>query len=102
LDRRSVAEAFGELALDDRRLPARDPLADDERRDRLVRGVEAHRSEELVLPLEPAHDRVALTDCGPAGAVVIQRQGARGLPEARRQQLLRSIGTSPDDAIGVL
>ena len=77
-----VAVCLGQPILDDARLAHRDALADDERSRRLVRRVEADRSEPVVLRLERAEHRVPLTDRLPAGSVVIERQRASGL--ARR------------------
>jgi len=87
LDR--VAVRLGQPVLDDARLAHGDALTDDERRGRLIRGVEADRSEPVVLRLERTEDRVALTDGLPAGTVLIERQRAGRLAPGR----LRVVGS---------
>src|SRR5207342_1139944 len=86
-----IAGQLGEPRLDPRRLGPGDPLSDHERGRRLVRRVEADRSEVTMVALESADDRVPLTDGGPAGPVAIERDrperlGERGARVAGRDE----------------
>jgi len=91
----------GQPALDLGALAHRDALPDHEVGGGLVRGVEADRSQVLVLRLEGSDDRVALPDPWPARAVVVKRQRPSRL-RLYLLDLVRSCDVALDEAISVL
>jgi hypothetical protein len=99
VDRRPIARGLPEPLLDPRALAHRDPLPDDERHCRLVRRVEADRPKVAVLLLKPADDRVSLADRGPAGPVVVEREGPRCLADDRREILGGGVGATDDPPV---